>query len=587
MNLDDDQIDIIDLQTLDKKEFVASCRRFPPFARKKIIREVQYEASSAWMFYMGIGLDKQVLVLTNQFTTYPISLARVCSHVIIYGMSQKDKDIMDLLAKENEIENYSCVNELDSLATKFDLIVILGIEKMAGISASLAKIHKFIHPDTEIWTVAANTLSFGKLKAQIKSLIEKSDKNLKKNRDKNRLTWSVIKNVSTVRDIKFQFRKLGVKPFAFVGLAPSITRMIAAKPLNDSVSRLPKKYAFNFWQRFATEDIAIGAAERELTQSFLTKILDVLPNSQLSRGEMKNFTVHPGGKVHVLASFKSSSGDQVVMIKLPLNKHAVKRAKVNQMALKYVTSSEVESLKDRVPQPLSEGLFENQPYFAESFLDGQPIAEQPNFRRHAKVFAMQVFSFWLSVQRGFTKKMAVDQIVFDRLIGMPVSRALQFAQPERRSKEFENRVCEYLKTSFLNKPFALSLIHGDFSSKNIMYDYRHERITGVIDWDMARLEAFPVLDAFHFFLHIRRTSRSDPKILTLLNIIENDKLFRTVAGMYGDAFQFEPGVLKPLLIVYWAYRLAGHVGTIKYLDDGFVKRNYREPLQVIKKIINA
>lgn len=77
-----------------------------------------------------------------------------------------------------------------------------------------------------------------------------------------------------------------------------------------------------------------------------------------------------------------------------------------------------------------------------------------------------------------------------------------------------------------------------------------------------------------------------PKIQAMHHFIKNDSLFKKIVTMYQDAFKFNLEILNPLLIVYWAYRLSGRLGTLKFLDDSFVKRNCTKPLEFIRKMIS-
>ena len=581
LNLDDQNQESLAAAPFD--EFLAQCKLLPLNERRQLIRDVQYEASSAWMFYMGVHPEKQVLLYLDRISTFPLSLARLCAHVIVYGLVDREKSILATLARMKGIDNFTCVAEMESLATKFDLIILLGENRNRIFSRRMQEIQKFIHADTEIWTLAGNRFSPANIKSRIKKFFRKTTAN---KTHKFAGAFADTQNQANIRIVKSQFKRLGVVPFASVGSSPNCLNPRTIKPVNGTAEQLSKKYSYPFRQRWRTEEFAVGAAERELTQSFLTRLLEAMPNSALSSGEMIDFAVFPGGKVHIFAEFNIAAKAQPIVIKLPLNSHAVKRAKVNQMTLGYITSSEVDVLRDRVPPPVAAGKRDNPTYFGQPLGPGTTIASLPDFRRNAQSLVMQVFPFWLSVQRGFASEVMIDAVHFEQLIAHPVSSALQFIQKDRPDAIFEKKLFDYLRHHFLDQRFILSLGHGDFSAKNILFDQQQRKITGVIDWDMARLQTFPILDVFHFFLHIRRSTANAPKAGTLLKIMLADKLFRKILGMYTDAFSFEETKLKPLLIVYWAARLAGHLGTIKYLDDGFVRRNYHEPLQVIKKIID-
>ena len=550
-----------------------------------MIRDVQYELPSAWMFYMGLSREKQALVVMNQFSSFPLSLARLCAHVIITGIGERDRQMMQDIADAKGIENFSCVDTIESLATKFDIIVVFDSGKPGSLWSSFNSVRKFIHPDTEIWTLASNTISPGNIRGTLKSMIERSEKNNEPQKKYTPFGETPVNQGPNIRETKEQFRKLGCKPFAFVGLSPSFIKIEAAKPINGSVHQLPVENSFSLWEQISAETVAIGAAERPLTQSYLNKLLDSLPNSSFSSGTLLDYSVSPSGKVMLFTEYESGSRKQKIVIKLPLNEHAIKRAKVNQMILSYLKNSGNDVLDSRVPEPISEGLCENQGFFAESILDGNAGDKIKEFRRNPDNILMQIFPFWLAAQRAFAKKVTIDEVYFKRLVEKPLADAFGFAPEDHRNEGLENRILDYLRRQLLGSEWTLSLIHGDFSVKNILFNRHNGRVSGIIDWDMARLEAFPILDVFHFFLRTRYTSYRISKFKILQNLIKTDKLFLKISDMYSDAFQIDKGMFDAFTILYWAYRLGGHTGTIKFIDEQFLTRNYNEPLQIIEKNI--
>lgn len=90
---------------------------------KRILRDVHYELTSAWKYFMALGKEKQVLVLVDGFTTLPLSLARNNAFVIVHGMLPDEIELFQDLAVKRGITNYSCIQDMTDLATKFDLIV--------------------------------------------------------------------------------------------------------------------------------------------------------------------------------------------------------------------------------------------------------------------------------------------------------------------------------------------------------------------------------------------------------------------------------------------------------------------------------
>ena len=57
-----------------------------------------------------------------------------------------------------------------------------------------------------------------------------------------------------------------------------------------------------------------------------------------------------------------------------------------------------------------------------------------------------------------------------------------------------------LLADFAKTDFKPTLIHGDLSSENILFDPRTHRLTGILDWSYAQV-GDPALDFSHLYLH--------------------------------------------------------------------------------------
>jgi hypothetical protein len=348
---------------------------------------------------------------------------------------------------------------------------------------------------------------------------------------------------------------------------------------------------FSLWQRRKVGEMAIGAAVRgHATDSFLGRFLQALPNSALSEGALQRYYVSPGGKVLLFASFQGPSRECKTLVKLPLNEHTQRRLAVNQTYLKFLESSDhISRLNGRYfPQPLGEGSFEGQQFYAESMLEGisGDAIKIPYNRK--KILINAIFSFWNNIQKSLKIDVYFDKYIFSNLIEKPLRYVFFLNGKTETLKDVLEMLLMYLKSRFMHREFLLSLVHGDFSLKNIIFYERDLTISGIIDWDRACTSSFPLFDVFHFFVRMEETSYYKSPIHTIFQMLEKDKdlnNFHDVLNMYCKEFFIESDEIISIIIMYWIHLLSGFEH-IKFLNKHFVKKSFDNPLELLVKIIS-
>lgn len=561
---------------------------------KRIIRDTQNELPSAWKFYMGLGSDKQALVLLDGFTTLPLSLARNCGHVVVYGLEAAEVDLLQKLALSKKISNYSSVDELANLATQFDLIVICSSPRGGHARRELMHdIEKFIHEQTEVWVLAANEKSVGFAKSTLQALTKhgrmQGASPAARSKDYPRLLFA-DRPLATSRSGKEFIKKIDLHPFAIVGMSPSVLRMKTAKPLRDDREMNLNGAAMSAWQGMGAAEIAIGAARHASSPSFLHRLLLSLPGIDHNGYKIQNYRVSPSGKVLLFARLQRGTEVLDSVLKLPLNSYSQRRLGFNQRLLEYLAGSAKigEGRKDYFPAPLFEGSFERQAYFAETILAGETGSALRLAKKDRERLIHEIFSFWVSLQQSLAHDYYFDEETFEQQIEMPFRQSVAIGRRGRPCEMDVEPVIDFLKEAFLHKRFLLSLIHGDLSFKNIILQPHFLTLRGIIDWDLARETAFPLLDVFHFFVRSQRISYRKSPILILHQLINGelvDAEFQEILAMYQEVFEVDRQTLLALMILYWVQRFSAHLGTLKIFDDRFMRRNFDEPLLLIENLI--
>ena len=566
-----------------------------PSQAKKVIRETQNELSSAWKFYMGLGMDKQALILVDGFTTLPLSLARNCEQVVIYGLKPTEVALIKNLAANKKISNFICVNELNNLATQFDIILFSISRHSTASSIRLAQeVRKFIHAKTEFWILTTNEFSIGSAKRFVNALVDKFRRSEKKKKGDRQEAFRFqygLKPLVPSRQVKLYLNSIGCQPFVEVGILPSMTHMRHAQPVKDERIKSKNGYLLSPLQKIGAREIAIGATPSKAHKSFLDRLLSEVPASGLKNGELQKYHISSSGKVLLFAKFHEQDKDRQVLIKLPLNELSQNRLYLNQKILKFLANSEGigESRRMYFPEPVAEGSFEKQIFFIESILDGKSGDQLKISRRDRESLVHQIFAFWIGVQTSLIRPYYIDGTTFDEFFEAPLRRIFELTGRKSSGKYDYKEIASFLEKIFLQRDVHLSMIHGDFSLKNIILDENLMTLRGIVDWDMAREVSFPVLDVLHFFVRNHRQSFKKSPLMLISQFIakpEVDVDFQRILQIYEERFHVEKWTLPAYLIIYWIQRISAHLGTMKMFDEPFMKRNFDDALAHIYKIMS-
>jgi hypothetical protein len=332
--------------------------------------------------------------------------------------------------------------------------------------------------------------------------------------------------------------------------------------------------------------------------SFVSRLLEILARRESgSFFQMKNYRILAGGKVQIDARWKKKAGEQSVFIKLPLVPFAAARLRKQSEILhdlqhrdgwrRFDAATLPFSPAKAFPQILAQGEFEKQPYFLESRIKGAPLGrlEVPNgnFRQVCDA----LFSFWHEVQTRCGQVVKVDQGKFDQIFRQPLRQLIDWAQLRRPYDAILRRLEDFFAEQFFGERVFLGLVHGDFSTKNILAHPKTFALSGIIDWDMAARESIPVLDVLHFFVRLDPGSFQDAPPQIAMRLIKSDS--RDFHWPYLQQalakFEYEEKFLPAFVACYWAQRLQVYLESPKYLDSQFMQRHVYDILDFFAETI--
>lgn len=545
--------------------------------QKALVRDVQVELTSAWMYYMNMNLQKTVLVLVSQLTSLPISLGRMSQRVIVHGLDEKQTQFLKNIAAVKEVTNVE-ISVLEKLPeNRYDLVVFIGHPEI-----KTNELNRFCKNDGAIWVVASNFQSLANLKSRFKGLFRPTAIRCKQE-------YFSINPAGTSKNIHAVLSGFGMNIIAEIGLAPNLFQLRTAKPYR----KIPKWGADSLgrYQKLLTEHIIVGATKADTEQTYWHHLLRHVKKHDLLKGELVNYQISPSGKVMLFTRFFFQDRFGEFLIRLPFNPQAEERVRKSHQVLFYLQNKYQDDQNTKnawFPVPVAQSSFQNQPYFIESLVPGESGDKLKNLHRNPEYLLKQVFRFWGDVQQKLATNESIDKDNFYLFFEEPIRKAFYFMPEKQVDYNLCEKVISYLKSRLFQKDFKLSLIHGDFSLKNIMFNQQSKKITGIIDWDMVVPKTFPILDLLHYFLRTKKESYTQSATVLLYDILMKPRTepgFHKMLLQYEKLFSTSADLYPVLCILYWAYRLSGHIGTSKYLDKKFVQHNYAQPLQKMGEIV--
>jgi ubiquinone/menaquinone biosynthesis C-methylase UbiE len=153
-----------------------------------------------------------------------------------------------------------------------------------------------------------------------------------------------------------------------------------------------------------------------------------------------------------------------VVVRLPLTQRAETRMNVEAANLQHAFRSHVAG----IPEPLVAGKFQSQSFFARRTVPG-------------------------------------------------VSGNRYLANPEFALRQAVDFLTEF-HVATRNGQHVMS--HGDFSLQNIIFDEETRRLTGVIDWDLAKPAGWPLIDLLNLFVAVEYETRPMTTNAALLIVLE-------------------------------------------------------------------
>jgi len=595
------------------QQFHELYRRLSRQQANALLDDCIYELPAAWKFLTALRSDLPMLVVLHGFSGVPLAFARNIRRVDIWGFNQDETDLFHELAQFKNLSNYHICGDRNEIRGPYGLIVWLPTRRAVDENHEddwLAQAMAHLHPQGELWLTHCykpdNPLNrLRRLMRHLKSSEQESLPAairllaLAEPIPHQSLLETVIAKIaarSNSRRHVQHINHLGIMPHwatpAQIAPLPSLGARQDKAAANQPLLRIVEQ------KKLSETHHALAHLGSAAVPSFVSRLLEALARREPgSSFQMKNYRILAGGKVQIDARWKKKSGEQSVFIKLPLVPFAAARLRKQSEILHALQHREgwrrfgatplPFSPTKVFPQILAQGEFEKQAYFLESRIKGAPLGrlEVPNEKFCQVCDAL--FSFWHEVQTRCGQVVELDHDKFDLIFRQPLQQLIHWAQLRRPYDAILCRLEDFFADQFLGQCAFLGLVHGDFSTKNILAHPTTFALSGIIDWDMAARESIPVLDVLHFFVRLDPGSFHDAPPQIAMRLIKSDS--RDFHWPYLQQalakFGYDKKLLPALVACYWAQRLQVYLDSPKYLDSQFMQRHVYDILDFFAETI--
>lgn len=579
-----------------------------------LLNDCIYELPAAWKFLTALRADLPVLVVLHGFSSVPLAFARHLSRVDIWGFNPTEIDLFNEVAQFKKLSNYRICRHAQEIAGPYGLL--LWVPTRHAVESRhedewLMQTLTHLHPEGELWLSHCYKPNWRDPMNRLRRIMRRL-----KSPEYETLPMAVrllqlaepIPHQSLLETLttKITVRANGLAPLRQMnhfGIVPhwSAPAQIAPLPVSPTKMSEPNQRLRILEQKKLFETYhALAHFSAAPAPPFLSRLLSELTARESgSSFQLNHYRVLAGGKVQIDARWKRQRGEQSVFIKLPLIPFAAARLRKQNTMLRHLYRNKAlrqfdmtlfpfaQTVQRAFPQILAQGEFEGQPYFLESRIKGAPLSRLnvPNevFRKVCDT----LFAFWQGVQACCGAALEVDERKFDQIFRQPMQRLVQWAETPPQYETTWRRLEDFFIAQFGGQRLFFGLVHGDFSTKNILAHHQSFELSGIIDWDIAARESIPALDVLHFFVRRDPGSFREAPARIAMRLIQAppSALHWPYLNQALDKFGYDRTLLPAVAVYYWVQRLQIYLDSPKYLDTAFMQRHLYEMLDFFNTTI--
>lgn len=526
---------------------------------KAALFEATVAGGAAWHVLLDLDPDKSVLVLNAGTGLAAALIAPLVRDVVAAGFDDDALSLArDRFAAAADLDNVSALllqddGRLPFPDRRFDCIVFLDVESRAATRAALsADAGRVLRPGGQMFMTVANRYSLATI----------GNEGRHRARRRDGLSYGGCRRL---------LRRAGLEPLRFFSLVQSAEFLSRIEPLDSADTAWKPQAPVNWKQRIKTNKRAVDrygilaattpAAGPGLLDGILADAAALLsPRGEGQPLTMRTFGVSRKDKLIL----RASNGSSDAFVRLPLTPAALASESRNAEALRTLTNAQRAPV--RAPMALADGEYRGRRYYVESVAPGAPIGPAIRSGRLA-TFIVQVEDLLdqLNPDSGLASLGSLDGHLYEREVVTPLE-TLAAVIPDERAR---TRLAAYFADRLRGATLAFGQSHGDFSVSNIFH--ADGEICGLIDWESARPDGLPIIDAINFVESVDRLTSGELVGATIPRLarggfnsaVERDFLFARYERLSIDATLHEP-----LVYLKWLHHMA-------YLMDFWLP--YSEP----------
>jgi aminoglycoside phosphotransferase (APT) family kinase protein len=234
---------------------------------------------------------------------------------------------------------------------------------------------------------------------------------------------------------------------------------------------------------------------RRFTQRHAADLTRCVPGGMVLDGIERSVTDVVVGRAH------ADDGSQRVIVKLARSSRgatSLRRASNGLAALR--ADARLDGWEVTRPEILDIGELDGLPYVVESALSGVTAARLLRQGAPWQPLAALAIETIEGLHRRSGAPVRVDSKLLGRWIDGPVEAIRPLVAGSRRREAAMRALDRELTTRLDGATATAGWIHGDYVPDNVLFDPKADRITGIIDWEMAETPDLPAIDRAMFLL---------------------------------------------------------------------------------------
>jgi aminoglycoside phosphotransferase (APT) family kinase protein len=293
-------------------------------------------------------------------------------------------------------------------------------------------------------------------------------------------------------------------------------------------------------------------------------------DGQLDLGEALQVThaLRTRSDVVVMMLSRAGARQPSHILKLPLTQGAEQSTAAHRQVV--MTLRQIQAL-DRfcalVPRSLAWGEFEGQAYYVETALPGRGAGDLLREKYAPTTLARDAVRTILELHSATAERQSVDEGVFAKLAGDDLGRLRQGAQRWPETNLLVRRIDaleELLRSSLLGQDLPFSWVHGDYWPGNILVRPEEGSLSGIIDWDRASAQQFPILDVLHLMAYSHKTGRGTALGAEVVSYLLPAAFSDPERALLDEAFERlglpnNATFLRAVVLLYWLRFVAANL----------------------------